>query len=370
MRLRDEKENIDKEYIIDTFDLIERTLAVLRHQTGLTARVRKGQRVGYRGRRPDAEVEIDVGDQKLRFIVVVERIDRFERVAQIRAHWPIAQAAARPAPHETIPPAIVVAPYITAEMADQFRNLRVFFLDAAGNAYIDMPGLFLFITGRKRPADLFPAERGRLTKPAALKIEFAVLCRPELLLGTYRKIAEAARVALGTIGPVIKELEARRHIAEFGTVAPKRKILNPEGLVKEWVNLYHAILRPKLNARRFRAPNMEWTDTADLQQHGAYWGGEVAAKRITGYLQPETATIYVTHPPTPLIVEHRLRADVNGNVEFLNVFWNPDKIPHEPNLVPPILAYADLLATTEGRNLEAAKLIYDEHITPNLRRTA
>jgi hypothetical protein len=32
--------------------------------------------------------------------------------------------------------------------------------------------------------------------------------------------------------------------------------------------------------------------------------------------------------------------------------------------VPPILAYADLMATTEGRDLEAAKMLYDEYVRP------
>ncbi|HTY23991.1 MAG TPA: type IV toxin-antitoxin system AbiEi family antitoxin, partial [Desulfomonilaceae bacterium] len=267
------------------------------------------------------------------------------------------------------PPLLFVAPYISAETADRCRDLKLFFLDGAGNGYIDVPGLYIFITGRKRPAYFFQEERGRITNPAALRVVFAILCQQEYLNATYRDIADAARVALGTIGPVMKDLEARKYVAVFGTEVPKRKLVDPERLLREWVTVYPAALRPKLKARRFRAPDLKWADTADLRQHGAYWGGEMAAKRITRYLQPETATIYVTRQPTQLIADQRLRADANGNVEILDVFWNADRIPHEPDLVPPLLAYADLLATTEGRNLEAAKLIFDGHIGPILHRT-
>jgi hypothetical protein len=66
-------------------------------------------------------------------------------------------------------------------------------------------------------------------------------------------------------------------------------------------------------------------------------------------------------------VEHRLKADVNGDTEILDVFWNPDRVQTIRDAVPPILAYADLFTTTDGRDVEAAKMIYDEYIGPAFR---
>jgi len=345
-------------------ELLERALDMLHRQTGLRGRVLQWEPTipgepGAPKYRPDALVQIQVHDQTLQFIVEIKIIDRPQMITQVRGFWPPGVQ----------PPLLFVAPYLTAETADRCRELKLFFLDGEGKGYIDVPGLYIFITGRKRPTDIFQEERGRLTNPAALRVVFTILCQTKLLNATYRDIADAARVALGTIGPVIKDLEARKYVATLGMEIPKRKIIDQERLFREWVTLYPAVLRPKLNARRFRAPDLKWTDTADLHQYGAYWGGEIAAKRITRYLQPETATIYITRQATPLIADQRLRADVNGNVEILDVFWNADRIPHQPDLVPPLLVYADLTATTEGRNLEAAKLIFDEHIGPNLHRT-
>ena len=60
--------------------------------------------------------------------------------------------------------------------------------------------------------------------------------------------------------------------------------------------------------------------------------------------------------------KHRLRADPTGNIEILDVFWNLPNNPDYPDVVPPILAYADLVATIDPRNLEAAKLLREEHI--------
>jgi hypothetical protein len=342
-------------------DVLDHALEALQLQTGLKSQVlqigpRLREEPGLGPRVADALIQIQGHERPLRFIAEIKLVDRFETIAQVRALRP-------PGAH---PPLILVAPYITAETAERCRVMRLFFLDTAGNAYIDLPGFHLFVVGRKRPADFPLADRGRVNNPAALKVVFAILGRPNLLNSTYRQIAETARVALGTVGPVIKDLEARKHIATFGAGREERRLLDPERLLKEWVEFYPATLRPKLNPRRFRGPKFGWAERRTLGAYGAYWGGEVAAHRLTGYLKPQAMTIYVQHRPTQLIADCRLRADARGDVEILDVFWNPEKIPHKPDLVPPILAYADLMATTEGRNLEAAKLIYDEHIAPAL----
>jgi len=129
-------------------------------------------------------------------------------------------------------------------------------------------------------------------------------------------------------------------------------------------------LRPKLNIRRFRAQRTGWTEGVDLRPYDAFWGGEVAANRLLHQLVPQTATIYAKDTPQQIIAEYKMRADVNGDVEILNAFWNPQEMPNLGDVVPPILVYADLAATTDGRNLEAAKMIYDQYVEPALRNKA
>lgn len=94
----------------------------------------------------------------------------------------------------------------------------------------------------------------------------------------------------------------------------------------------------------------------------------MAAQKLTGYLTAETLTIYARQNPTKLITEQRLRADVNGNVEILDAFWHPDLETknEQGDVVPLLLAYADLMTTTDSRNLETARLIYDRYIAPTL----
>jgi hypothetical protein len=343
---------------------LERVLEAIGRETGLTARVLQWQPQlnWHTPVRPDALVEIDVPTQPEQYAVEVKNVDRYEMLHQLRAFWP----------RQAKPALLIAAPYITAQVAERCREMDLYFADAAGNVYLKAPGLHLYVTGKRKPVDLKTAEEGRITNPAGLRVVFALLCKPDLLNATYREIAAAARVALGTVGPVIKELETRRHITPppEGGRTPRRRFLEPQRLVQEWVAVYPIVLRPKLNIRRFRAQRAGWTEGLDLQRYHAFWGGEVAANRLLHHLAPQTATIYATDTAKPIIAEHKMRADVNGDVEILDAFWNPNQVTTIRDVVPPILAYADLTTTTDGRNLEAAKMIYDEYIEPALRNQA
>lgn len=37
----------------------------------------------------------------------------------------------------------------------------------------------------------------------------------------------------------------------------------------------------------------DWWQRVDVTTYGAHWGGEVAAEKLTGYLKPETVTLYI-----------------------------------------------------------------------------
>jgi hypothetical protein len=170
---------------------------------------------------------------------------------------------------------LLVAPYITREIAARCRDLHLPFIDTAGNAYLEGPGLLIYVVGQPRPAEL-KQDRFRALNPAGLHITFALLCRPELIRANYREIAAAARVALGTVGPVMKDLEARGFLRL--KTATGRDLLDPERLLQEWVTHYPTTLRPKLNPRRFQA-DAEQLHQAKIDQHNAYWGAPVPVPR-------------------------------------------------------------------------------------------
>jgi hypothetical protein len=105
----------------------------------------------------------------------------------------------------------------------------------------------------------------------------------------------------------------------------------------------------------------------DLLKQNAYWGGEVGAERLTGYLKPELFTIYQRAGDRTLLTKGRMRLDRNGNTEILQAFWGFEDDPARPDLAPPLLVYADLMATQDGRNLETAHLLYERFLEPTHR---
>jgi hypothetical protein len=58
--------------------------------------------------------------------------------------------------------------------------------------------------------------------------------------------------------------------------------------------------------------------------------------------------------------------DANGNIELLNILWNNEIMDNGKNvaelqIVPPLIAYADLLGSYDSRNYETAERIKNKY---------
>ena len=261
-------------------------------------------------------------------------------------------------------PLLLVTTYINTQLADELKQNGTEFIDTAGNAFIDQPPLYIFVKGNK-PVFVKVLPAIRTFKPAGLKIIYAFLCHPSLENKTYREIAVQADVALGTVGWIMKELKALEFLLDMGKRG--QRLIQRKKLLQRWVTAYPEQLRPKLILGRFRGEH-EWWRQKTLDHLIAQWGGEIAAERLTQYLQPQIITIYTTAQQlNQLLAENRLRKDPTGDVEILERFWKPAELFGREDLVHPILIYADLLATGNERNIETAKIIYEEHIVRLIR---
>lgn len=342
--------------------VLDHALRALRRTTGLTAALPAQVLKAPKGRRPDAVIEIEEGGKRFQFFAEVKAVDRAVALAAVKNRLePFGRKG------------VLVAPYLTAELAQHCRDrLDLQFIDTAGNAYLRAPGLYVFVRGERPHGPTVPAATGarRAGTATTLRAAFVLLCKPELLNAPYREIAEAAEIGLGTVGWAFFDLERRGYLAAAAQ-RRNRRLLEPTRLLDEWTTTFPIRLRPKLEPRRFRAPDPGWWEQARLPE-GARWGGEVAAAKLTNHLKPATGTIYLEpararEALATLVQEHRLRADAQGNVEILDAFW---KLPAEdtpPGLVPPLLVYADLMATLDPRNLEVAKRIRERYIEHALR---
>lgn len=259
-------------------------------------------------------------------------------------------------------PALLVTPYMTPPMAERLKAQDIPFIDAAGNAYLRTPDTFIYVTGRKPAA---PAEMGRpvrVFRATGLRIVFALLCRPELVAAPYREIAEQAGVALGSVNIALKELE---QLGFLRTHKDKGRVLEQrERLLSTWVEAYPRELRPRLKPRRFRVDNPDWWKDMDLAPFDLWLGGEAAAAVLTKYLRPERVTLYGGGRFAELARHIRPAKDEHGNLELLDAFWHFETEQAVPGhrLVPPLLVYADLVATADARNLETAEMIRERYL--------
>jgi len=330
-----------------TKNLINRAVETLAQTTGIKV-VHQANAPKAGNVYPDGLVRIDYKDMRWDFAIHAKA-----RVTRAT----VAMEKAQPAlpGHDRI----LVTEYATPPMADLMRTTGLFFMDTAGNAYINKPPLYVFIKGSKRPENLKPAPIKRLFKPAGLKVVFALLNHPEMVDRPYRQIADKTDVALGTVDWIFRDLKEMGFLLEMGK--RKRKIINPLTLLKRWVEAYPEQLRPKLGLARFKADDPDWWKDVDITGYNACWGGEVAAAKLTKQLKPEKVVIYAPEPPGKLIIEKKLRKTIAGDIEILKPFWTFDHECDALGIAPPLLIYADLMATGDDRNIEMAKIIYDTY---------
>src|SRR5579863_7675460 len=160
--------------------IFDAALKALKRTTGLDAKIHAA-RAGQDGAN-DAIIELTTNQRNHRFRAEIKAVDRFEIPAIIKAHGKAHRQ-----------PLLLVAPYITREVAERCRQLHLPFIDTAGNAYLEGPGLFIYVVGQPRPAERREGNF-RALNPAGLQIAFAIACRPALLQTTYREIAMRAGV--------------------------------------------------------------------------------------------------------------------------------------------------------------------------------
>jgi hypothetical protein len=330
-------------------ELLQAALEAFQHATGLRMLVEAEEVTDNAGRQADALVHLAAPGAERQFVVEVKA-----RLTQATLGIAVHQLERFPQK------GLIVADYVNPKMAERLRAMDIPFLDVAGNAYLNEPPVYVFIKGNKPIEKPHREAPTRAFQPTGLKVLFALLCNPDLENAPYRDIAKAADVALGTVGWVITDLKALGYLVDMGKRG--RRLTNKAKLIERWVTTYPELLRPKLVLGRYRAVDRDWWKHAQLHNVQAYWGGEVAAARLTKYLKPERVTIYARGKPGQLLLKNTLKKDPDGDVEVLEAFWRIDYDWSHTELAPPLLIYADLLATGDARNIETARMIYEREL--------
>jgi hypothetical protein len=266
--------------------------------------------------------------------------------------------------NKTTLPVIVIANYIANEIQDDLKAKGINYIDINGNAFINEPGLFIYISGKKLKKSN-QKNHSIAFQEAGIKLIFSLLTEPHLTAYSYRALAGISDISLGSISNIMNELEEQNFIIR---TAKGRKLKNIKKLLNRWVIAYNEILKPRILLNRMRFAKTEdyynWDkiplqDTEDIN----LWGAEPAAALKTGYLQPEIFTIYTNSVWQSIASELRLIPDEEGKVEIRQIFWNEAYyIKREDKVAPPLLIYADLMGTGDDRNIETANIILENEL--------
>lgn len=343
-------------------DLLRTVLAVAR-DLGLAAQLEQDQ--PKRGApHADALVRIGHGGEGQRYVVEVKRQLRPASLGVV-LHQLDRQAEAHGLP------GLLVADYITPDMADTLREQGRAFLDAAGNAYIRQPDALVWVNGRKRVIKPEAPQVGRAFQPTGLQVLFSLLCHPQWVNLPYRELALRAGVAHGTVGWVMPDLQQQGFVADLNGKRGTRRLYDGERLLALWADAYARQLRPRTLVNRYYVRTLEGWQDWPLARHGVQWGGEPAAALLTSYLKPGALTIYADKLPGVLAARYKFlkepEVDHKAVVELRRRFWNfPGDVAE--TCVPPVLVYADLLATGDARCMETAKRLYEEHVVRLVRQ--
>lgn len=253
-------------------------------------------------------------------------------------------------------PVLVVGDFIRERTAEHLRAAGVWFADVAGNTYISFEGVHIDVRGRPRrvaartvPIDR-PVRSTNLFSTKRAQVMFALFTWPEVARAPMRQIAEVAGVSVGQVQQTLVLLEERgdMHGREF-TDAPR--------LFEMWVAAYASGLAHTLRIKQFHG------DVGELRtgESTVYLSGAAA---LPEFMSAEELVMYIPQPDSALYAKNRWRVDRAPNIFVRRKFWTaPDELLRESEaavrLAPSTLVYADLRASDDGRQNEAAQWLKD-----------
>jgi hypothetical protein len=353
---------MDKMPVIAEADLLPAALDAARG-LGLDATAERAP-LGRGGLVADAIVRLGLGGEGQRYVVQVKRQLRPANLGAALHHLD------RQAELHGLP-GLLVADYIAPDLAEALRQQGRAFLDAAGNAHIRQAAALVWVTGRKPVAKTMAPTVGRAFQPTGLQVLFALLCHPEWINLPYRELATRAGVAHGTVGWVMPDLQQQGFVTELKGKRGTRRLYETERLLALWVDAYARQLRPRTLLGRYYVATLEGWQDWPLAAHAAQWGAEPAGALLTQYLKPGELTLYADKLPGLLAGKYRFMKEPDiGHQAVVDVrrrFWNFPQGDDEA-CVPPVLVYADLLATGDARCIEAAKRLYETHVVRLVRQ--
>ncbi len=258
---------------------------------------------------------------------------------------------------------ILLTRHVNPTQAEKLRNAGSGFLDSAGNAYLDLNPLLFFVTGRKPFQKSSPLTKNNLAfSPAGLKVVFVLLSLPEAVGFTTRELSVAAGISIGAVNYVLADLSRNGFLHRHGRT--RHSLLKKKELLEKFVRIYPDRLRPKLVRKTFVSdrPLKELAQFEFLASQ-AFWSGEAVPWRTGKRREPGELHLYSKDALKNFKLQGGLMPTSEGAIVLMDQFWRFEKWEgREANLAPPVLIYADLLASRDARTRELAEEFYGQSI--------
>lgn len=307
-------------------------------------------------------LETEVG--RLSYVYAIKRSLSLPRLEHLLLHLQrdSRQAQSRP---------LLLTDYLPPRLTERLVEAGVNFVDVAGNVYIHWPRkLYIRVQGA-RPKRLQEARAGRLLRPSGLQVVFVLLIEPQAVSMSYRELAKAGGVALGSVARIVQELKEKGYLVQKGryqwTLTQKQKLLDL------WLDGYGSLLRPKLLVGRFQPPEQDLSETVsrlkrEIEAKRIAWAltGGFAADLLTHHFRGNQLGFFVEEWSAELANSFKWLPSPHGPVTVLRQFsplvvFTPQK-PVETPVAHPLLVYAELVFQGRERELETAKLLYDRYL--------
>ncbi len=264
----------------------------------------------------------------------------------VKPHLTTATAGLLPKQLADVREPLVVTEHATPGLCRMLRELKIPFVDSAGNAWLNTPGCLICIEGRNPPERLGRPSPSRLFQGAGMRLLLVLLDDPLAIRRTYRELAARAGISLGSVSHAMEELAQAGHLLTDGD----KQLVRREALLRTWCERYREALRDRAPRERYRAGLA--IDEDALPDERACWGGEVAAAKLLGGFTPGRWTVYRSAPVPELVARWRLQPAADGEVELIDAFWPwHDSAP----LAPYVVIYADLVTSGSSRTVELAE---------------
>ncbi len=276
-------------------------------------------------------------------------------------------SVAGPVPPSSVPadyPTLLVYDHVPGSLGAQLRAQGTRYADADGNAWLQHPKLLADAPASTCP----PLAELVISSPAwhvqLLRLLFQLVLAPDLAAYAVPRLAARTQLPVAVVRQVLRSLAAQ---GVWHAEAPlgASPLLLPAP-AQYWLAHYASTLRRRLNGQRYRTrcPTLlaDWAQRALPAE--CLWSGEVAAHLLLGRPAPTgSLTIYSQLPRPQLVRQLDLVPSARGQIEILNAFAPATCFaPTDPRCVPPLLVYADLLASQNPAHADLAHELHARYL--------